>query len=91
MQIDAEMSTWNKGEIEITTKGYNHRGVFCNVFTAEEVLDVRKIYIEKQGNQMHMMYIRIALGYRSEAENAQAQVKAGQEILVKYPTISVLL
>ena len=80
-----------KESLRSVPKDATIRGVFCNVFTAEEVLDVRKIYIEKEGNQMHMMYIRIALGYRSEAENAQAQVKAGQEILVKYPTISVLL
>jgi len=91
VQIDEEITTWNKGELTISTSGRNYKGEHCDVFTAQEVMDTRKLYIEKVGKEMHFQYIRVGLGYRSEDENARVKLQAGEQIFVNYPRSSELI
>ena len=91
VKIDEDITTWVKGELTITTSGRNYQGQYCEVFTAQNVMDVRKIYKEKECMEMHFLYIRVGLGYRSERENATVKVKAGDQIFVNYPRSSELI
>jgi len=91
VKLDEEITTWSKGEITISTSGRNYLNKLFEVMTAEDVDDVRKIYIEKDRKELHLLYIRVGLGYRSDKENARAQVKAGEQIFVNYPRRSEII